>query len=116
MKQLKKNLNPVPSSFKPKKRYILFSLSCEKQLNDFEVKRSVSDFFLSALTPTEFAKQNIFVVKWSFEKQKGILRCERNFVAEAKQLLLALKKINNFSIAAKVLLVSGTIKKLKERI
>ena len=116
MKQVKKSIKPIPSSYRGKKRYILFELISEKKLNEKDVSRELWHNFLRLFGSIGCAKAKIWFILFDTKKNKGIIRCANETVEEVKAGLLFLKDVKGAAVIPKILLVSGSIKKLKEKI
>lgn len=115
MKQSKKNLNPIPSTMRGKKRYIKFSLQSGKPLKERQVQLGVWQHFLERLGALEAAKQRFQFIGFDEKNSWGIVRCSHNKVEQAKQALLEIKEISGIQVKARIIRVSGTIRKLLEK-
>lgn len=101
----------MPSKIKkPKRRYITFKVHSPKILSRKE--------FISAIRQNISGKEAWDKMQpWLtvFQDNEGILRCNRNEVDKAKELLISIKSVGREQIPVTVetLGTSGTIKKAK---
>ncbi len=115
MKQVKKSIKPIPLSYRGKKRYILFELISEKRLNEKDVSRELWNTFLRLFGEVGCAKAKIWPILFDGKKNRGIIRCANEGVEEAKAAILFLRDVNGVGVIPRILLVSGSLKKLKEK-
>lgn len=116
MSQKKKSIRPIPPTYRGKKRYILFELISEKRLNEKDFSRELWNNFLRLFGEVGCARAKIWLVIFNEKKNKGIIRCANEHSEEVKAGLLFLKEIKGAKAIPKILLVSGSLKKLKEKI
>ncbi len=115
MKQSKKNMKPIPSALRGKKRYILFSLNPEKRVFEGEVHHAVWNHFLEKFGSLGAARQRLVFAHFDSARATGIVRIAHTSVSEAKQALLEIKEIKGIQVKPQILRVSGTIRKLKQQ-
>lgn len=108
-----KKPKPLPPTMRIKKRYIFFQLSSEKPLNLREVNLALMKEFSYLFGSHGLSKMNLQLIEFNGFTGKGILRCSRNKLEEAKTGLLFIKTITGSAVSPKILKVSGTLKKLR---
>ncbi len=113
MKQGKKNLKPLPKTMREKKRYILFRMDSEIPLNAKSVFFSIWEYFLEKFGVFWVAKSRFALIDFDEKNGLGIVKCSHRFLAETKKAISEVKKAGKVSVKAEVILVSGTIKKIK---
>lgn len=100
-------------TLKQKKRYLVFEIIAETKFSFPEIreemKRAMKDFWGSS----GLAKAGpIFIdERFSFEKQRFLVKANHKFVDELKSALILSKSIKNTPIIVKSVIVSGTLKK-----
>lgn len=115
MANQKLSLKPLKPTLRGKKRYVAFKLFSEKSFDERSVERAVFRVFLELFGSIGVAKQNLRLIRFNNGSNLGILRCSLPCLNEAKTGLLFLKEINGVSVSAKIVSVSGSIKKLKQK-
>lgn len=106
MSCLKKQIQKkVKASKRPKKRYVLFSVGKETRFDFFSANRFLENSFRRVFG-SKFDEKLIKLVVFEKEYGMAILRCRREFLDEVKTVVDSSKPF-------KVVLVSGSIKKLK---
>ena len=96
---------------RPKKRYILFRLELAGAFS-FEQAKKIILFFLQRFFGAGFSEKQVLLVGVDTQTGFGIIRCRREAVQEVKK---ALGLYSGSSFKIRVVLVSGSIKKLKEK-
>ena len=115
MTQQKKSIRPIPPTYRGKKRYILFELSSKKKINEKGLSRELWNNFLRLFGEAGCAKAKIWLILFDEKKNRGIIRCSNEYCEEVKSGLLFLREIKGAGVIPKILLVSGSLKKLKEK-
>ncbi len=113
MQKQKQSLKPLKPTLRGKKRYVQFKLFGEKNFDERSVERAIFRVFLDLFGSIGVAKQNLRLIRYNNGTNLGILRCSLPCLNEVKTGLLFLKEINGFQVTPKILLVSGSVKKLK---
>ena len=111
MKNVKKGLNPIPLSLRGKKRYISFSLECDKPLNEAQVSEAIWKALLQMYGEVGTAKQKPWLA--SFSRNKGVLRCSHDSVEEVKAGMLFVEKVGETKVIPRILKVSDSVKGAK---
>jgi len=120
MKNIKKN-KMLPPTLKEKRHYLAIEILSKARLHFKQVKvflnKTVRDFL-----GHETAKAGLQILelthadeKYNLQVMQGILSVNRKYVLKIKAALSLLKEINNHQSAVRVLGVSGTLKKLREK-
>ncbi len=110
----KKRLNPIPPTLREKKRYILFELICDNKLETNDVAYALNDAFLSLFGSFGSARVSAKLIEWDKEQNRGILKCERSAKEHAIAALQFVREVKDSTVVPRVLLVSGTLRKLRE--
>lgn len=116
--QVHKNQSAVPkvkASHRPKKRYILFSLSGVHGIS-FDGLKSFFNGFFRDFFREAFSEKMIWFVLFDFHSGKGIVRCRREALSDVKKAIESIRSFRGTSAKARVVLVSGTIRTLKEKL
>ena len=95
-----------------RKRYILYELVSEAQIDLGEFKKTFLDLSLKLLGEIDFKNANLLILETE-HKNKGIIRCSHKYVDKVKFTLAMIKEINGQKIIAQSLKTSGTLKSLK---
>lgn len=115
MTQVKKSIRPIPLTYRGKKRYILFELIADKSLDGRDVEIAVRENFLALLGEAGFARAKLWFILFNSQENSCIIRCANEYCEEVKAGLLFMKEVKGGRVIPKILSVSGSIKKLKER-
>ena len=115
MANQKLSLKPLKPTLRGKKRYVQFRFFSEKNFDEHSVERGIFSVFLALFGSTGIAKQNLRLIRYNNGTNLGILRCSLQTLNEVKSGLLFLREINNVPVTPKIVSVSGSLKKLKNR-
>ena len=96
-------------SLKQKKRYIVFEVS--KELN---VQKAVDETLLLFLGKLGLAKASPFFVK--HKGKRFIIKVNHTFVDECVSAIILIKKVNDTPVSVKSVITSGTLKKASEKL
>lgn len=111
---VKKSLNPVPSSLRGKKRYVLFRLSSSKNLSMKEVENALWNLFFELFGEVGTARQKLWLIGFNSKKGLGILRCSLDHTEEVKAGILFFKEVSGLSVVPEIVRVSGSLSKLEK--
>ncbi len=113
--QKKKKTNPLPKSFRGKKRYILLKLSSSVPLVQRDVVSAVLSKQAELFGTVGLAKQKIGVV--SFDPKTGfcVVKSELSQLQDAKAGLLFLNRVGNTIVVPEIQKVSGSIAALRKK-
>lgn len=110
-------LKILPPTLRFNKRYIVFELISQKELNRDELIKIIWNNCLYYYGEIETSKFRLWLMrKWNCNSInnnhiiKGIIQCDRNYVDEVKAALCLASTIDNNNIVFHTLGVSGTIK------
>ncbi len=109
----KSGLKPIPPTLRGKKRYVKFELISGSALNEEAVKRAIWSVFSAIYGEKGIADQKLWLVKWEHGKNIGYLRCALETEEETKAGLLFLGRVAGEQVVPIILLVSGSMKKLR---
>jgi ribonuclease P/MRP protein subunit POP5 len=114
--QEKKKVKPIPLSMRGKKRYLLYELFSENKLLENEVHSSLWKTMKNFFGEFGCAENKIWLVSFNASSGKGILRCSNESIDAVKAAVLFLGSVGETRVVPKTILVSGGIKRLKEKI
>ena len=112
MKPQKTKIKP---SHRPKKRYLLFEIKQSSGIASSIVRTEVLSHF-KRFFKEKFFEKNIWIIGFYEGIGLGILRCSHTAVDEIKVALASFRQLHSNGVKTSVLLSSGSIKKIKERI
>ncbi|GEM_PF-2809237 len=102
----------VKASKRPKKRYLLFELSARSHLSFPQAKNLVMRF-LQENFGASFSEKLASFLLFDARLRLGIIRCRHLAAREIKSALEDSKKTRSMGFEARVVRMSGSIKKLK---
>lgn len=105
-------MKTLPSSMREKKRYLLFEILCEGEIDRQQFIREMWRSASSLYGDAEVSRLDLWLT--SFNGNKGIIRCAHDKTEEVRALLAAISSINGNQAGIRVLKTSGTINTLKE--
>ncbi len=113
---MKKIVTPrIKASKRPKKRYVLFQLKSSEPLSFFGVKSFFLKFFENQFG-SSFEEKMLKFVLFDSKTGYGVIRCRHLSVDQVKASISLVKRVGSFPVESRVVLVSGSIKKLKGKI
>ena len=112
----KKKLQVTPSSWRGKKRYIAFQLLCDNKLSHGAVDEALWGTFLSLYGSEAVARQRLWLVIWNSQKNVGVARCALGELNRVKAGFLFFQRVGEKSVIPKLLTVSGSLKKVKQKL
>jgi len=109
-------MKPLKPSSKERKRYILFKLKCEREVEKGDIKKSVIQAGLQFLGELGMARSGLQFLPetWNSKNMTGIVRTGHKFVNETKTALTLIKKINSSKVTISTIKTSGSLDKLKK--
>lgn len=110
----KRSLNPIPSSMRGKKRYVLFELRSRGSLTKNLVESAIYSTFLREYGSIGVGRQKLRLVLFNPESGKGIVRCSLECLTEVKVGILFVQEVGQEKVVPRVIRVSGSMRKLKE--
>jgi RNase P/RNase MRP subunit POP5 len=112
-----KRLKSTPT-LRAKKRYIVFKVHSEGEMQDFlNIRGAIWNSLESWLGEAGLAKAGVRIINnlWDGRKQVGFLQCSPRYVDQVKVALALVHQIGDQRVIIQVLRVSGTIKSGKEK-
>ena len=114
----------LPPSMREKARYMAFKVFPINDVNEVnnihfnfsDVSNSVLPAFKGLFGEFTLGKSNFWFLPrmWSPNENVGVIRIERNYVEHLRTSLLFVDKVNDEKVILKSLLVSGSLKKIRE--
>jgi ribonuclease P/MRP protein subunit POP5 len=105
----------LPSSLRPKKRYLAFRVVGDEAVSRDEVVRGIWREALSFLGEARSSELHLWVLNFDEERQEGFLVCGHRSVGEVRAVLTLIGELGGKRVVVKPLGVSGTIRALKRR-
>ena len=102
----------LPSSIRKKKRYVLFEILYEGEIEKQQFIREMWRSAASLYGDAGVSKLDLWLT--NFNGHQGIVRCVYDKTEEVRALLAAINSINDEPAGIRVLKSSGTINTLKE--
>jgi len=108
-------VKPILPTLKERKRYILFKITSNYEINTEKVSAQVTKACLQFLGELGVADGGIQFLKetWNKKEKTGIIRCGHKFVDKTKAALALVKDIDGKKAKITCLKVSGVINKMK---
>lgn len=105
----------LPSSLRPKKRYVCFVMHCDERATRSEVIRALWREILNFLGEQGTSKLNFWLMDFDEEQGRGFFRVAHDRVGELKGCLALVSEIDEKRVSFEVLGVSGTVDALKKK-
>ena len=105
----------VKPSQKENWRYIAFELISNANFTDKDIVRAITSANLRLYGEVGTSEENLWLIEFDKEKQRGILRCSHKAQQKVLAALTAITKINEQDVVFNVRGVSGTIKKATDK-
>ncbi len=105
----------LPSSLRPKKRYVCFALNCDEKVTKNEVIRALWREILNFLGEQGTSKLNFWLMDFDEEQERGFFRVAHDRVGELKGCLALVSEVDGKRVSFDVLGVSGTVDALKKK-
>lgn len=109
-------MKPIKPSAKERKRYILFKLKSDKEVEKGDVQKLVIQAGLQFLGELGMARSGLQFLPetWNKTNMTGIIRTGHKFVNETKAALALIKEVKGKRAAISTVRTSGSIDKLKQ--
>ncbi len=104
----------IPATMREKERYIGFELVCDNLLEK-EAREGVTGALVKFLGELGYAAAHPKIIEYNAAERRGILRTTSGELENVKSALVLANSIAGRPARIKLLRVSGTIKKLKEK-
>ncbi len=108
-------LNPLPKSGRERNRYLACAVDCASPVSSAAFGKQVFAATLRFLGEIGTSKTSLRVIDFDEKKQQGIVKCTHATVDEVRATLALISDIERNPAAVRVLGVSGTIKKTREK-
>ncbi|MEM2918598.1 MAG: Rpp14/Pop5 family protein [Candidatus Altiarchaeota archaeon] len=105
----------LPPTLRERNRYLAFEIISERKFSKEDVTKAIWNSALKFLGELGTGKTSLRLIEWNEEKQHGIIKVNHKSVDEIRAAIALIKEINSIPIIPRVLGVSGTIKKTRER-
>jgi len=105
----------VKPSQKENWRYIVFELVTTGVFYDQDIVKAITAANLRLYGEVGTSEENLWLIEFDAEKQRGILRCSHKAQQKVIAALTVITKINEQDVVINVRGVSGTIKKATEK-
>lgn len=96
-----------------RKRYILFKIISDKEIQYEIAKRAILDSSFKLLGELEVSKANIKILPEFWQKNGGVISVNHNYVPKIKLSLALIKQIQTQKVIVFSEKVFGTLKKIK---
>ena len=113
MKNAKQSMNPIPASYRGKKRYVSFELLAQEKFHEPDVGHAVWETFLHLFGEVGTARQKLWLMGFDSRKGVGVVRCALEHLEEVKAGLLFVKEVGGKPVVPKLIGVSGSLGKVK---
>ncbi|MDY6965046.1 MAG: Rpp14/Pop5 family protein [Halobacteriota archaeon] len=97
----------LPSSIRERKRYIVFEILSEHEIDRRELIKEMWTSAYSLFGDVGTSKLGLWML--AFDGKRGIIRCSRNKTEEVRAVLAAIDGVYGRPIGATVLRICGTI-------
>ena len=111
----KKSKNPLPSSYRGKKRYIVVQLESEKPFSVTTFSNELQQQVVHLFGVVGSAQIKPHVILLDEKKRLAVVRCSHTAVDQVKSALLLLDRMGVVPVRPDILYVSGSIHKIKEK-
>ncbi|MBU4266488.1 MAG: hypothetical protein L6243_04090 [Candidatus Altiarchaeales archaeon] len=108
-------LKPIPPTQRERNRYLAFEAISDSPLKRDEIIRAIQNSCLNFLGELGTSKTGLWLMDWDAKTKKGILKVTHKTVDEVRASMALVKEINRQSCIIRVLGVSGTVKKAREK-
>ncbi|MFH1450369.1 MAG: Rpp14/Pop5 family protein [archaeon] len=104
------------SSMKGKRRYIIFKIHSDMELDFDNVKNAIWNSLSNWLGEADLGKADVDIIRnlWSRDEYKGFVRCNSKYVDAVKVGLSLIHHVGDSKVIFQTLRVSGTIKSGKK--
>lgn len=109
----KKTKNPLPSSYRGKKRYVQFRFESDKSLSDIGVFNALQDAFAHWFGQAGLSHSKLHLIGFDSKKNMGIVRVHYKDVFRFKIALILIQRIANQVVVPEVVKTSGSLAKLQ---
>ncbi len=108
----------LPPSLRERKRYLVFEVISEREINKRELLEEIKNSIYSLYGDVGASKSRIWLIGYKKKKDEdtgtdvgvGILRCAHDKVEEVRAALACIHSVNEARIGIRVIKISGSIK------
>jgi ribonuclease P/MRP protein subunit POP5 len=102
----------LPPSLRGRRRYLLFEVLCEREIDKRELLKEIWDSLYSLYGDVGASESKVWLIEYHNTNSGGvgILRCVHDKVEEVRASLACIHSVNNARIGIRVIKISGTIK------
>ncbi len=104
----------MPPSLRERKRYLLFEVLGEQEVNKKELLKEIWDSMYSLYGDVGASESKLWLIEYHKREETtggvGILRCAHDKVDEVRASLACIHSVNGARVSIRVLRTSGTIK------
>lgn len=111
----KKSKNPLPSSYRGKKRYIVVQLDSEKPFSTISFSNELQQQVTLLFGTVGSAQMKPHVMLLDEKKHLAVVRCSHLAVDAVKSALLLLTRVGIVPVRPDIRFVSGSLHKIKEK-
>ena len=108
-------LKPIPPTQRERNRYLAFETISDSPFKRDEIIRAIQNSCLNFLGELGTSKTGLWLMDWDGRKKKGILKVTHKTVDEVRASMALVKEISRKPCILRVLGVSGTVKKAREK-
>ncbi len=108
-------MKPFPQTMKENRRYLVFEVIGEQKFSKEEVSKALWKTMFSMIGTTGAAASGFWIIDFKEEEQKGMLRCNSEWLEFIRGVLCFLTEVNNKKAFIHIIRTSGTIKKAREK-
>ncbi|MHC1600381.1 MAG: Rpp14/Pop5 family protein [Candidatus Methanospirareceae archaeon] len=104
----------LPPSLRERRRYLLFVVMCEREIDKRDLLKEIWDSLYALYGDVGASESKVWLIKYHKSEDTnsgiGILRCAHNKVEEVRASLACIHSVNDTRVSIRVIKTSGTIK------
>jgi ribonuclease P/MRP protein subunit POP5 len=104
----------MPPSLRERRRYLLFEVLCEREIDKRDLLKEIWDSIYSLYGDVGASEIKVRLIEYQNGEERmngvGILRCAHDKVEEARASLACIHSVNGARVGIRVIKISGTIK------
>lgn len=109
----------MPPSLRERRRYLLFELMCEREIDKRDLLKEIWDSLYALYGDAGASESKLWLIDYHKREDAnsgvGILRCAHHKVEEVRAALACIHSINDARVGIRVIKTSGTIKGVQWR-
>lgn len=102
-------LNVLPPTLRDKKRYIVFKIICEEEIDFDSFRKNLSIICLKLFGEVTVSKMKLWVIKNLYGDNRGVIKVNRDFVEHLRLCLSLIKEIDGKEVIIAIEGVTGTV-------